>query len=64
MSGRAVLRLSFPLVDTASLLSLPFLQDDLARLEPELRDAVSSGDQFLDEVTTHLRGGAVSPPPR
>ena len=41
-------------MDTASLLSLPFLQDDLARLEPELRDAVSSGDQFLDEVTTHL----------
>jgi heptaprenyl diphosphate synthase len=41
-------------VDTAPLLSLPFLQDDLARLEPELRAAVSSGDPFLDEVTTHL----------
>jgi heptaprenyl diphosphate synthase len=41
-------------VDTASLLSLPFLKDDLSRLEPELRDAVSSGDRFLDEVTTHL----------
>jgi heptaprenyl diphosphate synthase len=41
-------------VDTASLLSLPFLQDDLLRLEPELREAVSSGDRFLDQVTTHL----------
>ncbi len=54
MSRLRILRLSFPLVDTASLLSLPFLQDDLARLEPELRDAVGSGDRFLDEVTTHL----------
>jgi heptaprenyl diphosphate synthase len=41
-------------VDTAPLLSLPSLPDDLVRLEPELRDAVSSGDQFLDQVTTHL----------
>ena len=54
MSGPRILRLSFPLVDTASLLSLPFLPDDLVGLEPELRDAVSSGDRFLDEVTTHL----------
>jgi len=41
-------------VDTAPLLSLPFLKDDLARLEPELRRAVTCGDPFLDEVTTHL----------
>jgi len=41
-------------VDTAPLLSLPNLSDDLARLEPELREAVRSGDPFLDEVTTHL----------
>src|SRR5579863_607254 len=54
LSRLRVLRLSFPLVDTASLLSLPFLQDDLARLETELREAVSSGDRFLDQVTTHL----------
>ncbi len=54
MSRLGILRLSFPLVDTASLLSLPFLQDDLTRLEPELREAVGSGDRFLDEVTTHL----------
>ena len=42
------------MVDTAPLLSLPFLQDDLVRLEPLLRGAVGSGDPFLDEVTTHL----------
>jgi len=54
LSRLGILRLSFPLVDTASLLSLPFLQDDLTRLEPELREAVGSGDRFLDEVTTHL----------
>jgi heptaprenyl diphosphate synthase len=54
LSVLRILRLSFPLVDTASLLSLPFLQDDLLRLEPELREAVSSGDRFLDQVTTHL----------
>ncbi len=65
LSRLRVLRLSFPLVDTASLLSLPFLQDDLARLEPGLRDAVSSGDRFLDEVTTHLiaAGGKRLRPP-
>jgi len=41
-------------VNTASLLALPHLEEDLGRLEPELRAAVRSGDQFLDEVTTHL----------
>ncbi|MGA2520094.1 MAG: polyprenyl synthetase family protein [Acidimicrobiales bacterium] len=41
-------------MDTAPLLSLPYLSDDLARLEPELVTAVGSGDPFLDEVTTHL----------
>jgi len=41
-------------VDTVPLLGLPALRDDLGRLEPELREAVSSGDPFLDEVTTHL----------
>lgn len=30
------------------------MDDDLARLEPELRASVKSGDAFLDEVTTHL----------
>ena len=30
------------------------MEDDLARLEPELRGSVTSGDAFLDEVTTHL----------
>jgi heptaprenyl diphosphate synthase len=41
-------------VDTASLLALPSIGEDLTRLEPELREAVRSGDGFLDEVTTHL----------
>jgi heptaprenyl diphosphate synthase len=54
LSCAGILGLSFTVVDTAPLLSLPFLQDDLARLEPELRVAVRSGDPFLDEVTTHL----------
>jgi heptaprenyl diphosphate synthase len=41
-------------VNASPLLSLSFLADDLVRLEPELRAAVSSGDDFLDQVTTHL----------
>jgi heptaprenyl diphosphate synthase len=41
-------------VNVSPLLSLSFLAEDLARLEPELRLAVGSGDAFLDEVTTHL----------
>src|SRR5579862_5282155 len=30
------------------------MEEDLLRLEPALREAVRSGDAFLDEVTTHL----------
>jgi heptaprenyl diphosphate synthase len=30
------------------------MDDNLAGLEPELRESVRSGDPFLDEVTTHL----------
>jgi heptaprenyl diphosphate synthase len=30
------------------------MEEDLSRLEPELRGSVVSGDLFLDEVTTHL----------
>ncbi|HLI74501.1 MAG TPA: polyprenyl synthetase family protein [Acidimicrobiales bacterium] len=41
-------------MDATSLLSLPFVQDGLGRLEDELVGAVVSGDPFLDEVTTHL----------
>ena len=52
-SGRSV-RLSFTLVDTTSVLSLPFVADGLGHLEDELVGAVLSGDPFLDEVTTHL----------
>src|SRR5579864_6675953 len=35
-------------------MALPHIRPDLARIEPELTEAVSSGDRFLDEVTTHL----------
>ena len=42
------------LVNAAPLLSLPGMEEDLLRLEPTLREAVRSGDPFLDEVTTHL----------
>ena len=30
------------------------MQEDLARLEPCLREAVTSGDAFLDQISTHL----------
>ena len=35
-------------------LGLPVVEADLARLEPLLAQSVETGDQFLDEVTTHL----------
>ncbi|MHB8682265.1 MAG: polyprenyl synthetase family protein [Acidimicrobiales bacterium] len=41
-------------MNAAALLSLPGMDEDLGRLEPELVAAVQSGDPFLDEVTTHL----------
>jgi heptaprenyl diphosphate synthase len=41
-------------VNASPLLHLSFLQNDLARLEPELAAAACSGDEFLDQVTTHL----------
>ena len=41
-------------VNASALLSLPGMEEDLVRLEPCLREAVSSGDAFLDQVTTHL----------
>ena len=47
-------RISFTLVNDSPLLHLSFMAEDLVRLEPELRTAVSSGDDFLDQVTTHL----------
>ncbi len=48
------IRISFTLVNASPLLSLSFLGPDLGRLEPELMAAASSGDEFLDQVTTHL----------
>jgi heptaprenyl diphosphate synthase len=54
LSHRTLLRLSFCAVNAAPLLSLPFMDGNLANLEPELRESVRSGDPFLDEVTGHL----------
>jgi heptaprenyl diphosphate synthase len=54
LSPRDRRRISFTLVNASPLLSLSFLADDLVRLEPQLSAAVSSGDEFLDQVTTHL----------
>ncbi|MFZ0664986.1 MAG: polyprenyl synthetase family protein [Acidimicrobiales bacterium] len=45
-------------MNASTLLGVPAVEDGLARLEPALIDAVTSGDTFLDEVTTHLiKGG-------
>jgi heptaprenyl diphosphate synthase len=41
-------------MNASPLLSLPGMEEDLVRLEPGLRQAVKSGDPFLDQVTTHL----------
>jgi heptaprenyl diphosphate synthase len=42
------------MVNVANVLSLPLVDQDLARLEPLLRESVQCGDPFLDEVVTHL----------
>ena len=54
LSPPARVGLSFSAVNAAPLLSLPFMDGNLANLEPELRASVRSGDLFLDEVTGHL----------
>jgi heptaprenyl diphosphate synthase len=41
-------------VNVVELLGLPALEDQLGRLEPLLVESVVTGDDFLDEVTTHL----------
>jgi heptaprenyl diphosphate synthase len=41
-------------VNPVALLGLPALEDELQRLEPLLVESVLTGDDFLDEVTTHL----------
>ncbi len=49
--------LSSRLVNASALLGVPAVEEGLVRLEPALLDAVTSGDRFLDEVTTHLING-------
>jgi len=41
-------------VNPSEALGLPHLDQDLVRLEPLLATSVTTGDAFLDEVTTHL----------
>ena len=41
-------------VNTSEALGLPAVEDDLRRLEPLLAGSVMTGDDFLDDVTTHL----------
>ncbi|HUY67571.1 MAG TPA: polyprenyl synthetase family protein [Acidimicrobiales bacterium] len=41
-------------MNVVELLGLPALEDQLRRLEPLLVESVVTGDDFLDEVTTHL----------
>jgi heptaprenyl diphosphate synthase len=41
-------------VNVVELLGLPALEEQLQRLEPMLMECVVTGDDFLDEVTTHL----------
>jgi heptaprenyl diphosphate synthase len=45
------------MVNASALLGVPAVEEGLARLEPALLDAVTSGDGFLDQVTTHLING-------
>jgi heptaprenyl diphosphate synthase len=41
-------------VGTIEALGLPGIEQDLLRLEPLLASSVTTGDPFLDQVTTHL----------
>ena len=41
-------------MNATEALGLPHVEDDLERLEPLLTSSVTTGDRFLDEVTTHL----------
>ena len=41
-------------MNVVELLGLPALEEQLKRLEPLLVESVTTGDGFLDEVTTHL----------
>jgi len=47
-------RLSCLAVNAARALGLPYIEDDLERLEPLLSESVTTGDAFLDDVATHL----------
>lgn len=46
--------LAWKVVNILASLALPSLEADLQRFEPLLAESVVVGDEFLDEVTTHL----------
>ncbi len=54
LSCRWARRVSFVVVNTTEVLGLPRLVHELERLEPLLATSVTTGDPFLDQVTTHL----------
>ncbi|MGH8988873.1 MAG: polyprenyl synthetase family protein [Acidimicrobiales bacterium] len=41
-------------MNVTEALGLPMVDEDLERLEPLLAESVTTGDRFLDDVTTHL----------
>jgi heptaprenyl diphosphate synthase len=41
-------------VDALEILAMPAVADDMARFEPLLAESVEIGDEFLDDITTHL----------
>jgi heptaprenyl diphosphate synthase len=41
-------------VNVVKLLGLPAIEEEMQRLEPLLMESVVTGDDFLDDVTTHL----------
>jgi hypothetical protein len=46
----------YPPVNATDALDLPLVDEDLQRLEVLLESSVTTGDGFLDDVTTHLIG--------
>jgi heptaprenyl diphosphate synthase len=41
-------------VDILGILAMPSVTEDMGRFEPLLADSVTIGDDFLDQITTHL----------
>ena len=54
LSGPDIHGLSFRAVNASTLVGVPAVGAGLERVEPALLESVTSGDAFLDQVTTHL----------